>query len=101
MIKGQLVWNPEKNEILKKKRGLSFEDVETALELGRFLGNIPHPNVERYPNQRILVVEIEGYAYNVPFVVDGDKWFLKTIFPSRNATELYLKRDDDEQHSQK
>jgi len=96
MTKGWIEWSPEKNERLKKQRGLSFEDVETALELGRVLDNFPHPNARQYPNQRILVVEIEGYAYNVPFVVNGDSWFLKTVFPSRKATKLYLKRDDNE-----
>ncbi len=99
MMKGWIEWSSEKNELLKKERGLCFEDVETALELGHVLDNFPHPNARQYPNQRILVIEIEDYAYIVPFVVNGDTWFLKTVFPSRKATKLYLKRDDYEQNS--
>jgi hypothetical protein len=36
------------------------------------------------------VVEIEGYAYLVPCVINGDEYFLKTIIPSRKATKKYL-----------
>ncbi|AAO91568.1 hypothetical protein [Coxiella burnetii] len=39
----------------------------------------------------MYVVELNGYAYLVPFVEEGGKLFLKTAFPSRKATKLYLK----------
>jgi len=35
-------------------------------------------------------VNIENYAYVVPFVEDEEKIFLKTIIPSRKMTKLYL-----------
>lgn len=41
--------------------------------------------------QSIYIVEIDDYAYLVPFVVDGDVHFLKTIIPSRKATRRYLR----------
>jgi hypothetical protein len=37
-----------------------------------------------------MVVDVEGYAFLVPFVTDGDVWFLKTIIPSRKMTKQYL-----------
>jgi len=61
-----------------------------AIDEGRVLDEFENPNKKRYPNQRILVVEIESYAYYVPYVEDEDKIFLKTIFPSRKATKKYL-----------
>lgn len=49
-----------------------------------------HPNRDRYPNQQILVVKIDDYAYLVPFVESKQGRFLKTIIPSRKATRQYL-----------
>lgn len=83
-------WDEEKNAFLKELREVSFEDVQTAIDSGRVLDDFEHPNKKRYPNQRIFVVEIENYAYYVPYVEDENKIFLKTIFPSRKATKKYL-----------
>lgn len=46
----------------------------------------------RYPNQLILVVAVEGYAYLVPYVEEADGYFLKMAIPSRKATREYLGR---------
>ena len=86
-------WDKEKNALLKELREISFEDVQTAIEEGRVLDDFEHPNKKRYPSQRIMVVEIENYAYYVPYVEDKEKIFLKTIFPSRKATRKYLYKD--------
>lgn len=83
-------WNEEKNALLKALREISFEDVQTAIEEGRVLDDFEHPDKKRYPNQRVFVVEIDDYAYYVPYVEDEEKIFLKTIFPSRKATKKYL-----------
>jgi len=55
------------------------------------LDDISHPNPEQYGDQRMFVVDIENYAYLVPYVEKEDEIFLKTIFPSRKATMKYLK----------
>jgi hypothetical protein len=39
-----------------------------------------------------MVVDLEGYAYCVPYVIDDDTWHLKTIYPSRRFKHL-LKGD--------
>ena len=54
------------------------------------LDDIEHPNQEKYPNQSILVLEINNYAYIVPYVEDDTEVFLKTIIPSRKLTKQYL-----------
>ena len=51
---------------------------------------LSHPNQAKYPNQKILVVNSDGYAYLVPFVEEADHYFLKTVIPSRKATRDYL-----------
>lgn len=86
-------YSPEKNACLKETRGISFEEVELAIVEGRVLDVIEHPNKNKYPNQKIYVVSIDDYVYLVPFVRNGDVAFLKTIFPSRKFTAMYLKKD--------
>ncbi|MES0363219.1 MAG: toxin [Desulfobacteria bacterium] len=86
-------WDPEKNEMLKKERGISFEHVIFAIENDQLLDVLEHPNPEKYGGQNLYVVEIENYAYIVPFVDHGDERTLKTIFPSRKYTKLYLDKE--------
>jgi len=83
-------WNTEKNIRLILERGVSFEEVLAAMSHGALLDVVLHPNREQYPNQRIYVVRIRGYAYLVPFVETDKEIFLKTIIPSRIATKKYL-----------
>jgi len=83
-------WNTEKNIRLKAERGVSFEEVLSAMSHGGILDVQDHPNTGQYPNQRMLVVRIRGYAYLVPFVETESEVFLKTIIPSRKATRNYL-----------
>ncbi len=84
-------WNTEKNELLAKQRGITFEEIVQRIESGTKVIETDHPNKKKYPNQKILIVDIDGYAYLVPFVIDGeDSLFLKTIIPSRKATKKYL-----------
>lgn len=83
------VWNPEKNDLLQRERGISFEDIVLNIHLGNEIDIYDHPNQDRYPGQKISIVLVEGYAYLVPFVENDDEVFLKTIIPSRKATKRY------------
>lgn len=87
----QVRWNIEKGKALlanKDRDGVSFEDCVIALEEKGTLADLPHPSRE---NQRILVLEIHGYAHVVPYVEEEDgTLFLKTVFPSRKHHAKYL-----------
>ena len=87
-------WAVDKNELLKEARGVAFESIVVAIELGGLLDILEHPNKTRYPNQRVLVVSFDGYVYLVPFVEEAEHFFLKTVIPSRKATRDYLKQGD-------
>lgn len=86
----QYDWNQEKNEWLRLERGITFQDILYHLQHGDLLDLIEHPNQERYPNQRVFIVNVEGYACIVPFIETDNSIFLKTIIPSRKMTRLYL-----------
>jgi len=84
-------WNDEKNESLRRERGVSFEEAVFHIERGDLLDILEHSNQERYPGQKIFVVNINGYAFLVPFVESETEVFLKTVIPSRKATDTYLR----------
>jgi uncharacterized DUF497 family protein len=91
-------WSESKNAQLKRQRGVSFEDVVTAMVCGNLIDVLPHPNAEKYGHQYVYVVMLRGYAHLVPFVDEPDHRFLKTIIPSRKAHRDYparIRRDDE------
>ena len=87
-------WSPGKNETVKAERGISFEKIVVSIEAGGLLDIMAHPNQEKYPRQRVLVVASENYVHLVPFVEEEDYFFLKTIIPSRKATRDYLNQGE-------
>ena len=86
----QINWNAEKNQTLMNERRISFEDIVFSIQQGDLLDDLCHPNKDKYPNQRLFVVNVDGYAHLVPYVENEEEIFLKTIIPSRKATKKYL-----------
>lgn len=86
-------WDQDKNEFLKTDRKICFEDILFYLENNMLLDSYSHPNQKQYPGQKLYIIDIEGYAYLVPFVESKEEIFLKTIIPSRKATKKYLSKD--------
>lgn len=84
-------FDPNKNAWLIENRHISFEEIITVLETIGPIDVLNHP-AEKYAHQKIYVIEIDDYAYLVPFVEGNGKIFLKTAFPNRDATKKYLKK---------
>ena len=85
-------WNPEKAKLLhedKTRGGLSFEECVVAIEGDGVLDIVQNPS-SNHPSQRMYVLNLEGYAYCVPFVESENEIFLKTMMPNRKFTALYL-----------
>lgn len=82
-------WNSKKNEWLKEKRNISFEKVIFHLIQGDVWKISNNPNKKKYPNQKIYFVIIQEYIYLVPYKIEKEYIFLKTIIPSRKATKIY------------
>jgi uncharacterized DUF497 family protein len=89
----KISWNQEKNKLLKKTRGVSFEQIRKAIASGKVIKVLPHPNPTKYKNQKIMVININNYAYSVPFIEKEDQLFLKTIYANRKYTKKYLKKE--------
>lgn len=85
-------WSEEKDAVLRERRGISFDDIENAVNSGGLLADIPHPNRKKYPHQRMLAVRIGAQVYAVPYVQKDEKtYFLKTAYLSRKLTKRFLK----------
>ena len=83
-------WNVDKNNQLQQERQINFQTIVSSIEGGKLLDIVQHPNQNKYPNQRIFIVEIDRYVYLVPFIENETEFFLKTIIPSRKMTKKYL-----------
>lgn len=79
-------WNETKGRRLKAVRGVSFEEVLG----GQLIDIVEHP---QKPHQKKMIIKYQSYCWVVPFVMEGDIKFLKTLYPSRHATRFYLRRD--------
>ncbi len=90
-MKKLIRWNEEKNQLLKITRDLSFEMVEDKILKGDILDIRVHPNQNRYPNQKILIVELNNYICYVPFLENQNEYFLKSIIPSRKLNSEFKK----------
>ena len=88
-------FSDEKNRRLSQRRGVTFEDAIEAIAEYGVLAEYEHPNQEKYPGQRVMVVRINDYPYCVPFSVDGDTLDLKTVYPSRRFRYLLEGERDD------
>ena len=43
----------------------------------------------------MYIIDINDYAYLIPFVESDGEIYLKTIIPSRKATKVYLEKWDE------
>jgi len=90
-------WDNEKNDSLREEPGISFEEIVFHIAQGHILDILEHPNQERYGAQRIFVINVDGYAYLVPFLETEEEVVLRTIIPSRKATRGYLGEEKEDE----
>jgi uncharacterized DUF497 family protein len=90
----EFAFDQKKNDLRRRQRGVTFPQVIEAIAERGVLVDFEHPNQEKYPGQRVMVVDIEGYAFCVPYEIQGETWHLKTLYPSRRFKQL-LKGDRD------
>ena len=79
-------WDEARNDWLRANRNLSFEAVVSALQSGKLTDDVEHPQRR---NQRIFIVELNGYMCAVPYVGDEGMVFLKTVYTDRKMKAQY------------
>jgi len=82
-------YNKDKSVQLLSERGVSFKEIAQAIDNGNIVRIGEHHNKERYPNQKIMYVELLEKIYVVPYIKEADgSLFLKTIYHSSKIQKL-------------
>ena len=90
----EIEWNEEKSEWLRNKygrNGVGLEACAVLIKAKQVLDIKANPS-PKHPNQKMFILEIKNYVYLVPFVETDEKIFLKTLYPSRKYTAIYLRK---------
>ena len=92
-LKVRFTWRDDKNDLLKRSRNISFEQIVLAIESKKVVDVIEHPNQEKYQGQIFIMVEQNNYIYVVPAYISdsGEECHLETIYPSRKYTHKFLR----------
>ena len=90
----EFIYDEKKNQILFETRGITFEQVIEIISEEGVLLDFQHPNSDDYPNQRMMVIAIDHYPHCIPYMMDGNKFVLKTVFKDRRFK--YLMEDNNE-----
>jgi len=86
-------YNQEKNVNLLNERGIGFEEIIQEIADGNLLCITSHHNIKNYPTQKIMHVRVLNQVYIIPYITEEDGTiFLKTLYPSRKATNKHLGR---------
>ena len=85
----EYVWDEAKDRLLRRQRHISFDDVKYRLTSRDLLDDIPNPDQERYPGQRLYIVRINNLAWVVPYRRTARYVFLYTAYPSEKFTRIY------------
>ncbi len=80
----------EKNAKLLLERGIGFEEIIREIADGNLIRITDHHNKEKYPSQKLMHVKVLNKIYIVPYVLEQDSAFLKTLYPSAKATKKYF-----------
>ena len=62
-----------------------------SIRQGGLLDDVPYPNQQRRPGERMFIVNIGNYTYQVPYYRTENGYLLMTAYPSRKATRNYLR----------
>ena len=88
-------WDLKKSNWLKNnpERGcIGFEECVVLIEAGQILDNIGNPS-NNHADQQAFVLNINDYVYLVPYVENDNEIFIKTLYPSRKFTAIYLGKE--------
>jgi uncharacterized DUF497 family protein len=83
----EIIWDEEKNDILKRQRKISFEEVVEILLNKQEIALIENPVRD---GQAYYIITLNDYTHVVPAVInENNQIVLKTIFPSRKFHKIY------------
>jgi uncharacterized DUF497 family protein len=83
----EIIWDEDKNDMLKRQRKISFEEVVEIILNQQEIDLIENPVRD---GQAYYIVRLNNYIHVVPAIInENDQLVLKTIFPSRKFHKIY------------
>jgi uncharacterized DUF497 family protein len=83
----KIIWDGEKNELLKGERKISFEEVAEIILNKQEIDLIENPVRD---GQAYYIVKLNNYIHVVPAIINkNNQIVLKTVFPSRKFHKIY------------
>ncbi len=79
-------WDPAKSASNKLKHGVSFEEVEEALNEDELIVSLPNP---RYPHQRLFVFRLKGTIHTAAVEQRGEVFRLISAQKRRKMEKKY------------
>ena len=83
----RFTWSHKKNEWLIENRKISFDAILQAI--GSSLLDVRMNRSSKHKNQKIFIVNIDGYPWIIPFKESNEEIHLITAFPSRDLKEEF------------
>ena len=87
MEEWEYAFDPQKNTWLIRERGISFEQIIVLIESSKLIQVLEHPNAERYPNQLLYEIDLDGYVHVVPVIREGRICFSKRFIRAEGDQE--------------
>ena len=82
----EIIWDPQKQEKLKRDRGIDLDEIKTLIENGLYFEILEHPS---RLGQYFIPLAYKLYVYVVVAKIEQDKIIIKTCYPSRKARAKY------------
>jgi uncharacterized DUF497 family protein len=84
-------WDPQKNEEIQEKHGVSFEEIVALISRGGLIKSVKNPS-EKHAGRKIMLVRKGKAVYLVPYESRGDGYWLITAFYSETLTKKYARQ---------
>lgn len=80
-------WNADKGKKLQEERGIDLNKIVSLIQSEQYF-IVDVKNQDDHPNQKMYVVNLDGYPTCAPFVEeDNGDIFFKTAFQNRRLKE--------------
>lgn len=76
----EIIWDPIKQEKLKKERGIDLDEIKGLIENEQFFEILEHKSRQ---GQYLIPLEYKSYVHIVVIKTEPGRMILKTCYPSR------------------
>ena len=84
-------WDEGKSAKLEAERGISFEELESAIQNGGLKDVLPHPSRDKYPNQKLWIILLRRKIWVLAIEERGNAIRFVTAYQSRKLRKNYEK----------